>query len=783
MITALRVARNTLSRWFRNPYTTLIFAGLLTIPLLYGGTLVWAFWDPIGRANSVPVAIVNLDESVTSNGQKVDAGREIVKTLLDQKQLDWSETSAEEAAAGLQAKKYYAYLTIPKDFSAKLATADTSKPKQATMTLTSDDAINYLVGVLSETAVGAAQGQGNTTVQERVLKRIYSSLGVAEGDAKKAIDGVEKLAGGTKKAADASKQLASGAQEVATGNKDLATAVGKAVDAVDTVGNEVLDRRSDIRVVASTVDDIDSAVRDITGTLTTIEQAAAQGDPQAAQTAAQLISDLETEVLVPLQAIQEVDKGFAALVAQATPLIERIASDLSGVDAFVDDVREIQDALDRDVDLFATDLAALCAEFPSDRCTAVQESYNVLIRDEVDALTEVVDGSTDLLDSITTDAAALPGVLNQVADDLQTVATNLSGVESEVRTIAGELQDLEARVQRTLPPLAQSLEGVTTTLSGDVQAPLDEIASRADALASGQSVITRGVGDVESAVKDADSKITELASGSEQVASGAGELSSALVTEIAPGTEQLASSVKNAADNAPGIVNADQKDFTTVLSSPIKVDRNILNSVPKFGDGFAPYFVPLALWVGALVVLLFVPPLNIAGRMSGMPAWKVALGSFAPLALVGFVQTTVLWAALKFGLGLVTASPIWLYASLLVSSLAFLAIIQLLKATFGLIGDGLAVALLVLQVTGDEGAYPIPTFPELLQWLHPYLPMSFSVDAIRRSTASTDIQPYVSQDLLILFLFGLVSVTLTGLVARTRRNATTDEVKPLIFLN
>ena len=265
MITALRVARNTLSRWFRNPYTTLIFTGLLTIPLLYGGTLVWAFWDPIGRANNVPVAIVNLDESVTSNGQKIDAGKQIVKTLLDQKQLDWSETSAEEAAAGLQAKKYYAYLTIPKDFSAKLATVDTSKPKQATMTLTSDDAINYLVGVLSETAVGAAQGQGNTTVQERVLKRIYSSLGVAEGDAKKAIDGVEKLAGGTSKAADASKQLASGAQEVATGNKDLATAVGKAVDAVDTVGNEVLERRSDISVVASTVDDIDSAVRDITG--------------------------------------------------------------------------------------------------------------------------------------------------------------------------------------------------------------------------------------------------------------------------------------------------------------------------------------------------------------------------------------------------------------------------------------------------------------------------------------------------------------------------------------
>ena len=783
MITALRIARNTLSRWFRNPYTALIFVGLFTIPLLYGGTLVWAFWDPIGRANNVPVAIVNLDQAVTVEGEKIDAGKDIVKTLLKQEQLDWSETSAQEAASGLQEKKYYAYLTIPKDFSAQLATADTSKPQQATMTLTSDDAINYLVGVLSETAIGAAQGQGNTTVQERVLKKIYASLGVAEEDAKKALDGVEKLAGGTQKAADASKELANGAQEVATGNADLATAVGKAVDAVDSVGSEVLDRRSDISVVASTVDDIDAAVRDVTSALETVEQAAAQGDPKAAEAAAQLITDLETEVLVPLQAIQEIDQGFADLVAQATPLIERISSDLSGVDAFVDDVREIQDALDQDVDLFATDLAALCAEFPSDRCTAVQDSYNTLIRAQADELTTLVDGSTDLLDTITADAQALPGVLTKVASDLETVATNLNGVEAEVTTIAADLRDLEARVQRTLPPLAASLEGVTSTLSADVQGPLDAIATRANSLASGQSVITQGVSDVETAVKDADSKITELASGSEKLASGASELSTALVTEIAPGTEQLAETTKKAEDNTPGIVDANRKDFTTVLSSPIKVDRNVLNEVPKFGDGFAPYFVPLALWVGALVALLFVAPLNIAGRMSGMPAWKVALGSFAPLAVIGFVQTTALWAALKFGLGLATASPVWVYVSLLVSSLAYFAIIQLLKATFGLIGDGLAVALLVLQVTGDEGAYPIPTFPDLLQWIHPYLPMSFSVDAIRRSTASTDIQPYVSQDLLVLFMFGLVAVTLTGLVARTRRNAAVDEVKPLIFLN
>lgn len=782
MNVTLRIYRDSIIRWFRDPYSSVVVSGLLIMPLLYGGTLVWAFWDPIGRAPAVPAAIVNLDRPVQADGQTIDGGTQIVTTLTDQKQLDWSVVSAQEAADGLQSKRFYLYLTIPEDFSATLATATTANPKQATLTVTSDDAINYLVGVLGEEAIGAAQGQGNQTVQDQVLRQLYTQLGIAEDQGRDRIDDIDRIRRGTDAAASASTELAAAADDAKAVTADLATAVQRADTVVNRIGEEVLAHRTALRSVAADLDAYAATVTQVEDRLLAAEQAAASASAPLQQEITSVLARVTDDLTTPLADLQTLDADLEALLADAQPQVTQAATVVAGLATVADELRAGQDALNAGISRFGNDLDAFCARQPSPACTALVGGYDGLVRGPAAAMTRTLDDADALLDDARAVATTLPAVLRDLDAGLTDLSALLADAQRQLTEAQSELVALDATIADELPAVAAELEAATATIGTDLSGLLTGAADRAAALGAADSPLVGAVDDVES-VADRTARLTdEAAAGVASLDAGAQDLLTA-VDDLAPLVDQVTRTLERDLTDPPGILGASRKDFATVLSSPIVVDQNVLNEVPKFGDGFAPYFVPLALWVGGLVGLLFFVPLNLTARLSRAANWQVALGSYLPLAALGIVQSVVLWAVLTQVIGLQAASPWWLFATLVLSSLAFIAIIHALKSAFGLVGDFIAIALLVVQVTGDEGAYPIATFPDFLQWVHPFLPMTYSVDAVRRASASTDIQPYVTQDLLVLIGCIVAGVVATTIVARHRRSVSTDELRPLVTLN
>lgn len=782
MMVVLRMFWESLVRWFRNPYSSVVVSGLLIIPLLYGGTLVWAFWDPIGRAPAVPAAIVNLDTPVQADGQTIDGGTQIVSTLTQQAQLDWSVVSEQEAAEGLQAKRYYLYLTIPEDFSATLATANTSSPKQATLTVTSDDAINYLVGVLGEEAIGAAQGQGNQTVQDQVLRQLYEQLGIAEDKGRSRIDDIDRIRRGTDEAASASTELVAATDDAKAVTADLAAAVARADTVVNRVGEEILDHRSALRAVSADLDQYATTVTEVEDRLLAAERAAATASGPLQQEISATLTRIADDLTTPLDDLRALNSQLEALIADAQPQVDRAASVIAGLAALADELRAGQDALDSGIDRFGADLDAFCTRQPSDACAALAVTYDDLVRTPAATMTRAIDDADALLDEASAVATTLPGLLRDLDAGLSDLSALLADAETQIAVVEADLVALDAQVSEQLPAVATELEAATVTIGTDLSGLLSEASDRAAALGAAGSPLVTAVDDVERVADRTGRLADDTARGVSSLDASARDLSKAVV-DLAPTVDSVTRVLERDLKDPPGILGASRKDFATVLSSPIVVDQNVLNEVPKFGDGFAPYFVPLALWVGGLVGLLFFVPLNLTARLSRAANWQVALGSYLPLAALGIVQSVVLWAVLTQVIGLQAASPWWLFATLVLSSLAFIAIIHALKSAFGLVGDFIAIALLVVQVTGDEGAYPIATFPDFLQWVHPYLPMTYSVDAVRRASASTDIQPYVSQDLLVLIGCIVAGVAATTIVARYRRAVSTDELRPLVTLN
>ena len=213
-MTVVRLALLELRR-FRGGTARLVPVVLCLVPLLYGAMYLWANWDPYGKIDRIPVAVVNQDRLAhTTDGQRVDAGREIVQNLKAAHTFDWHFVSATGDRTGLEDGTYYLTITIPPTFSANLATAGTSRPQHAHIEIRSNDANNYIVGVMAATVQPELQDQINSATHAAYVRAIYGELSKVRDERKAAAAGADQLVGATSIAQRGAGSLAQGARSV-----------------------------------------------------------------------------------------------------------------------------------------------------------------------------------------------------------------------------------------------------------------------------------------------------------------------------------------------------------------------------------------------------------------------------------------------------------------------------------------------------------------------------------------------------------------------------------------
>src|SRR6476469_1115103 len=128
-----------LKRFSRGTLPRVALVTVILLPLLYGAMYLWAFWNPFGEVNKVPVALVNEDRGPVTQGQQVRAGDEVADALGDSGQLQLHRVSAQEAADGLASGKYYFSITLPEDFSTSISSPSGGSPHQADIRFTFND--------------------------------------------------------------------------------------------------------------------------------------------------------------------------------------------------------------------------------------------------------------------------------------------------------------------------------------------------------------------------------------------------------------------------------------------------------------------------------------------------------------------------------------------------------------------------------------------------------------------------------------------------------------------
>jgi putative membrane protein len=194
-----------------------------------------------------------------------------------------------------------------------------------------------------------------------------------------------------------------------------------------------------------------------------------------------------------------------------------------------------------------------------------------------------------------------------------------------------------------------------------------------------------------------------------------------------------------------------------------------MNHVPNYGSGLAPYFISLSLFVGALMLSVIFPMFNPASEPKNGFSWF--LGKAGVILAVGIGQALLVDAVLLLGLGLEVKSVPYFIMLSIITSWTFLAIIQFLVTALDNPGRFLAVIILILQLTGSAGTYPIELGPKFLQQISHYLPMTYTISGFRAVISSGDFG-FMWENIqhIGIFLILFLAATLTFFTVKFKRN-------------
>lgn len=314
-------------------------------------------------------------------------------------------------------------------------------------------------------------------------------------------------------------------------------------------------------------------------------------------------------------------------------------------------------------------------------------------------------------------------------------------------------------------PGSQLRTFLTQALNGDLRDQVAKLRSGVDELDTGAQRLSGG--------------LVQLTDGSRQLATGADKLAEG-TTELQAGGQELAGKLRDGSTQVPSWTPQQRTEVAHTLSAPVALDLVTHNPAATFGTGFAPFFLPLALFIGTLIIWMLLTPLQSRPIINGLGALRVVLASYWPALLIAVAQVVVMYVVVHFGVGLKARYALATVAFLVLVAAAFLALIQAFNALFGVaVGRVVTLAFLMFQLVSAGGIYPVETTAKPFQIIHPFDPMTYAVNGLRQLTVGgIDSRLWVAVAVLVGVL--AASLAASAWAARRNRQYTMERLHPPI---
>lgn len=355
-----------------------------------------------------------------------------------------------------------------------------------------------------------------------------------------------------------------------------------------------------------------------------------------------------------------------------------------------------------------------------------------------DAASQLADGSRQVADGVATMEKQVKPVVIDVSKVVESTSKEAVGLSSDVAGTTADVASLAKNVdqrQKDLTDAIAAFKAAHPDLADDallkqVESDADKVGKATAEVRSTTGRVATDAAKVAEAVAEVDAKVPQIVQAAKAAVAQVDALRKG-AAQVADGNAQLEEGLAQASDALPRLSADERARDADAISNPVETTTRVSNPATLYGRGLAPFFFGIALWVFGLVAFVLMRPISTRGIASGTNPVVVALGGWVPPAVLGTVGALLLLAVTDLGLGL---SPLdrWLTAAICVLAVwSFTALAQALRVWLGLVGSAIMLVILIVQLGGAGGLYPVAVMPTFFQAVHPFLPMTYLVDALR----------------------------------------------------
>lgn len=613
------------SLW-RNKILMIVLVFIIAIPAIYTTLFLGSMWDPYGKLDELPVAVVNLDEPVEYEGETLNVGQKLVDKLKEDGSLCFNFTDADQAERGLKNGTYYMVITVPKNFSENATTLMDTVPKKMELDYKTNPGTNYIAMKMSETALEKIKTSVAQEVTKTYAETIFDKISEAGDGMKDAADGAgeiydgtEKLSDGNKTISDNLKTLSEGTLTFKDGTSELKVGLSSYLDGVNQLSDgstTLANGATSLLTGALKLNEGANSLSDGTKTLTsgtaTLESGAktlesglktyTDGVKQANDGAAALNANSSALTAGAQQLTagnEQLSSGSAQIlgglnqmsstVKSGLPSEDKITELSGGLDTYSAAIGKMNDDLQNTSLPTEEDLANLNAvktDLTNSLTNAGDNAKSLYVlaaqlqaSGDLQTAAQVKEIADSLAANVTTaanDATAIGAVFEQVTPSLSKVTELKSGVaqlNENKELVLGGAKTAVSGMYSGLANVSYALDTQIIPGMSTLDGGISQVSDGAKSLSSGLTSYTSGVAQVGSGLTQLNDNSAQLNSGASRLSSGASQLSSGAKSldsgadELKSGTNQLADGTKTLDDGTKTLTSG----FATLTANNSKL--------------------------------------------------------------------------------------------------------------------------------------------------------------------------------------------------------------------
>lgn len=710
-----KIFTGDLKKLVKQPFALVIIIGLCVIPSLYAWFNIFANWDPYANTGGIPVAVVSLDKDYTrKDGSVVNMGESVLESLHSNTSVKWIFLDTEEEAQeGVEAGKYYAAIVITDKFTYSMYNVFSDDFENPSLIYYQNQKSNAIATKITDTVAGTLQNTINETFIKVAATTIFEE-GNSVSDQMQGDSYVEEFCADLEELNDNLKEYSAMIDTFRAGNDRLEAAIThvnyeipamqKKLDATTASLNQSSQNLSSTRDTLSNFStNVDTSMSTIQTSLEDMKKILDQS--KLADDTARMTKDLNKVARDTNTLNGQVNNLLAALIEQ------RVQGSVSGGDASTgsgsgntaatDAAIEALKAMQKELDMMNTVIGSVLES--TDEQAAEKAKVNV---------NNAMNNLKNVIDSCENSVSNMQGIYkNNLVPQMQKVLTNMSDSLNQVTNLVNTLSSTVQNIGVVMEGVGDAVDGTSESL-GQIQGVVDGISQ----------------------------KLTDL-------------------------TEQLeGASEEEMMDILVRFLGGDPDSLGAYFASPVTMETIAMYPVATYGSAMTPFYSTLAIWVGSTILVALVKVKASPKNLKNVQSYQLYFGRYLLFLLLAQIQAAIIVAGDLCLLKVNIVEPGLFFLAASFTATAFSLLIYSLTLAFGDVGKAVCVIVMVLQIAGSSGTFPIELLPDIYQKIYIFFPFPYAITAMREALAGMYGTAYMAA-LAKLILFMLEGL-LIGLVIR-----------------